>query len=136
MLKIDFWKNENDREKGVIDPALFSSKAEKLAQEIAGDIEHNKSVNKRTQIRKFYDEVVRLDMEAKSRDEEWPNIIPLIHMMTARAAYSRGRNLISDGFLEFIKHSVDQIRSPKDLTVFVNFFEAFMGFYRLHGPKN
>ena len=133
MAKIDFWK---DSEKELIDPALFSSKAENLAKEFAKDNEQSKSTNKRTQIRKFYDEVVRLDMEARSREGEWHNIAPLVHMITAKAAYAKGRNLISDGFLEFIKHSVGQVNNPKDLSVFANFFEAFMGFYRLHGPKN
>jgi CRISPR-associated protein Csm2 len=129
MTKIDFWK---DREKAIIDPALFSSKAENLAQEFAKDNEQNKGTNKRTQIRKFYDEIVRLDMEAKSREGEWANILPLVHMMTARAAYAKGRNLISDGFLEFIKNSVSQVNTAKDLSVFANFFEALMGFYRLY----
>jgi CRISPR-associated protein Csm2 len=133
MEKIDFWKGNK---KDSIDPLLFSSKAEKLAVDIAKDNERSKNTNKRTQIRKFYDEVIKLDMEAKSREGEWNNIIPLVHMITAKAAYAKGRGLISDGFLEFIKHSVGQVNSPKDLSVFANFFEAFMGFYRLHGPKN
>lgn len=133
MTKIEFWK---DKEKQIIDPTLFSSQAEKLAKEIANDIEQSRNANKRTQIRKFYDEVVRLDMEAKARESEWHNIVPLVHMLTAKAAYAKGRNLISDGFLNFIKQSVDQIGTPKDLSVFANIFEAFMGFYRLHGPKN
>ena len=133
MTKIEFWK---DSKKGLIDPTLFSSQAENLALEIKKENEQNKNTNKRTQIRKFYDEVVRLDMEAKAREEEWFNIVPLVHMLTAKAAYAKGRSLISDGFLDFIKHSVGQVNSPKDLSVFANFFEAFMGFYRLYGPKN
>lgn len=133
MARIDFWK---DRETELIDPVLFSSKAEELARAFAKDNEQNKTMNKRTQIRKFYDEVVKLDMEAKARKDEWHNIVPMVHMITAKAAYAKGRNLISDGFLEFIKYSIGQVNSSKDLSVFANFFEAFMGFYRLYGPKN
>lgn len=133
MAKIEFWK---DKENQLIDPTLFSSHAENLAKEIAKDIEQSRNANKRTQIRKFYDEVVRLDMEAKARENEWPHIAPLLHMLTAKAAYAKGRSLVSDGFLNFIKQSVDQVGGPKDLSVFANFFEAFMGFYRLHGPRN
>jgi len=132
MTKIEFWK---DSKKELIDPTLFSNKAENLALEISKEIELNRNANKRTQIRKFYDEVVRLDMEAKAREENWNDIAPLVHMLTAKAAYARGRSLISDGFLNFIKHSVEQINSARDLSVFANFFEAFMGFYRLHGPS-
>ena len=133
MTKIEFWK---DSKKDLIDPTLFSSIAENLALEIKKEYEQNKNTNKRTQIRKFYDEVVRLDTEARAREQEWHNIAPLVHMITAKAAYAKGRNLISEGFLEFIKYSVGQVNNPKDLSVFANFFEAFMGFYRLHGPKN
>lgn len=132
MTKVDFWK---DKKKDLIDPALFSNRAENLAMEIAEESKQGK-VNKRTQIRKFYDEVVRLDMEAKARDGEWDAVAPLVHMITAKAAYAKGRKLISQGFLDFIKHSVSQIQAPPDLSVFANFFEAFMGFYRLYGPKN
>ena len=129
MEKIVFWK---DREKQLIDPQLFSKTAENLAKEIAED----KKSNKRTQLRKFYDEVVRLNMLSKSRPNEWEQLLPMVHMVTAKAAYAKGRKLISDGFLRFLKNSIEQIKKPEDLNVFSNFFEAFMGFYRLHGPKN
>jgi len=128
------WK---DREKQLLDPELFSKTAEALAKKLAED--HNRSgqkENKRTQIRKFYDETVRLDMLTKSRSEEWVNIIPIVHMLTAKTAYARGRKLISENFMSFIKESVNQIKRPEDLNVFCNFFEAFMGFYRLYGPKS
>lgn len=127
------WK---DREKQLLDPELFSKKAEKLAIRIKEDIKTNKNSNKRTQIRKFYDEAIRLNLTAKTRQDDWNNIMPMIHMLTAKAAYAHGRKLISEKFMNFIKDSVNQIERPEDLNVFCNFFEAFMGFYRLHGPNN
>lgn len=60
----------------------------------------------------------------------------MVHMLTAKAAYAQGRELISQSFMDFIRDSVDQIEDRKDLNLFSNFFEAFMGFYRLHGPSN
>ncbi|MBF0121380.1 MAG: type III-A CRISPR-associated protein Csm2 [Desulfobacterales bacterium] len=127
-MDIKFWK---DRTKGTIEPTLFSDKAEFLAKELANE---GKRINKRTQIRKFYDEVVRLDMESKTRD--WDNILPIVNMLIAKAAYAKGRDLVSDNFLNFIKNSVKQISDKKDLSAFANFFEAFMGFYRLHRPSD
>ena len=128
------WK---DREKNLLDPELFSKKAETLAKKIAEDNKQSRNKeNKRSQIRKFYDETVRLDMLTKSRSEEWVSVIPIVHMLTAKAAYAQGRKLISKNFMNFIKESVNQIERPEDLNVFCNFFEAFMGFYRLHGPNN
>ena len=133
MEKIVLWK---DREKQLLDPELFSKKAEELAITTKEDIETAKNSNKRTQIRKFYDEAVRLNFTAKTRQDDWNNILPMIHMLTAKAAYAQGRKLISKNFMRFIKESVNQIERPEDLNVFCNFFEAFMGFYRLHGPNN
>lgn len=133
IKNITFWKSE-DKEK--IDHKLFSETAERLAYTLNEDIKHKKEHNKRTQIRKFYDEVVRLDSAAKARQSDWDAILPQVHMMTAKAAYARGRELVSDNFLNFIKSSVNQIQETKDLNVFSTFFEAMMGFYRLHGPRN
>lgn len=135
MEKIDLWK---DRQQKVVDPALFSVKAERLAKEIAGDhqVRKGKKANKRTQLRRFYDEVLSLDTEAQANPAHWDAILPQLHMLIAKAAYARGRELVSDNFLNFIKDSIGQINSSGDLKVFANFFEAFMGFYRLHGPKN
>ena len=133
MTKIEFWK---DRDRQIIDPQLFSSRAEALAREIAQDNQQTRSMNKRTQLRKFYDEIVSLNMQAKTSPYGWENILPLVHMVSAKAAYARGRKLISDNFLNFIKDSVNQVEEPKDLDVFNSFFESFIGFYRLHGPSN
>ena len=140
MSGIKFWNSD-----GRVEPTLYSSQAETLAKTIASDNEQSrgKRVNKRTQIRKFYDEVVRLDMESRKLDLEktadaarWGDILPLVHMLVAKAAYAKGRELVSDDFTNFIRYSIEQVENPKDLNVFANFFEAFMGFYRLHGPAS
>ncbi len=137
MPEIKLWKN---RDKKIIDPTLYSDIAEQMAKEMKNDLEMSRRrVNKRTQIRKFYDEVVRLDTEAKRLDmnsdngrEKWDNILPMVHMLVAKAAYARGRDLVSQNFSNFIRSSVKQVSEPVDLSVFANFFEAFMGFYRLY----
>ncbi|MCD6184411.1 MAG: type III-A CRISPR-associated protein Csm2 [Deltaproteobacteria bacterium] len=112
MEKIIFWK---DREKQLVDPQLFSKTAETLAKEIAKDSKNIKNSNKRTQIRKFYDEIVRLTMLSKTHPqkekEKWDQLLPLVHMITAKAAYANGRNkLISDNFLQFLRTSIEQIK--------------------------
>jgi CRISPR-associated protein Csm2 len=133
MPKIAFW---NDDSKRKVDPKLFSEKAESLAKVLNKDHEATRNkANKRTQIRKFYDEVLRLQAQGQAQADKWDAILPQVHMITAKAAYALGRELVSENFVVFIRESVDQIQNPQDLTVFANFFEAFMGFYRLHGPR-
>lgn len=134
MKEIQLWK---DGQKGTVDPLLFSKVAEELALQMKEDFEHQRrKVNKRTQLRKFYDEVLRLNMLARERPKQWDAIKPQVHMLTAKAAYAEGRELISTNFRKFIKEAVDKVDTPEDLNVFSNLFEAFMGFYRLHGPRN
>jgi len=135
MNKINFYK---DKAKGIIDPKLFSDIAERAASDIAKSgqttmregrmrLDHNK----RTQIRKFYDEVVRLNGNVKSNPDDWETVLPFINMLIAKAAYANGRNkLVTDDFVTFLKDCIAQVQKPADLDVFANFFESFMGFYR------
>ena len=133
--QITFWKDKSAK---TIDPRLFSDQSNMMAQKLGKehDEDKNKKLNKRTQIRKFYDEVVRLNGFAQTRDDQWQSVLPQVHMLVAKAAYARGRGLVSDNFLNFIKESVNQVETKEDLLVFADFFEAFMGFYRLYVPNN
>jgi CRISPR-associated protein Csm2 len=126
-MKVKFWA---DSEKNKIDPKLFSDKAEDFAGEL-----NRSGGNKRSQLRKFYDEVLRLNALAQERPQQWEAILPQVHMLAAKAAYAKGRNLVSDGFIEFIREAISQVDEAKDLKVFANFFEATMGFYRVYGNK-
>jgi len=130
-MAVVFYK---DPVKRLIQPTLFSDEAERLARSVAEsgkDQRGNLRKNKRSQIRKFYDEVLRLKSEAEN--EEWDNIHPYVNMLNAKAAYALGRDYITNEFLSFIKGSVEQIKRREDLDVFSNLFEAFMGFYKQYG---
>jgi CRISPR-associated protein Csm2 len=116
-----------------LDPELFSKKAESLAQKI-GEEDSNKSKNKRSQLRRFYDEIIRLNTMAQA-NKDWNTILPLVHMIIAKTVYAKGRNLVTDSFVEMLKSGIEQIHDKEDLQVFANFLEAFMGFYQIYGPK-
>jgi CRISPR-associated protein Csm2 len=122
---ISFYKDKN---KKIIDPKLFSDIAEQWAAKI--NESGNGRSNKRTQIRKFYDEVVRYNSLAKGNPKDWDNILPFINMLIAKATYALGRNLVTREFVDFIKAGVNQVQDEKDMDVFAGFFEAFMGFYK------
>lgn len=132
MVDVTFYKNAQTR---AIRPELFSKTAEELAKAFAGSDER---VNKRTQIRKFYDEVVRLNTLARQTKDEaaWDDILPYLNMLIAKAAYAQGRKLVTEDFVEFIRKSISQITIAKDLDVFASLFEAFMGFYRKERPSS
>jgi CRISPR-associated protein Csm2 len=117
----------------ILIPELFSDKAEDLAKQVHGADEKK---NKRSQIRKFYDEVVRLNAMAKTYPDDWAKILPLVKMIIAKAAYAEGRKLVTEEFVSFLKGSIQQVKSPEDLDVFAGLFEAFMGFYRKYRPSD
>jgi len=134
MVDVTFYKNVQTR---AIKPELFSTTAEQLAIEFAGA---NERQNRRTQVRKFYDEVVRLNTLAKQTGDQdqaaWDDILPYLNMLIAKAAYAQGRNLVTEEFVQFIRGSVIQVGERKDLDVFTSFFEALMAFYRKYRPSN
>lgn len=129
-MDIAFWKNKANNE---IDPDLFSTKAEDLAKEIFDQSSNKK--NKPTQIRKFYDEVLRFSSMLKNKPDDFNNVLPYIKMLNAKVSYALGRDLVSYSFKDFIAGSLSQINDPKDFEVFANFFEAFMGFYKYYYEK-
>jgi len=135
--QIIFYK---DKQKRIINPKLFSRTAEMTAAEIAKAGQKKKfdgtpklEHNKRTQIRKFYDEVLRLNSDMKSKPDDWDYVLPYVNMLIAKAVYAQGRNaLVTSEFVNMLKECINQVEQPEDLDVFANFFEAFMGYYKQH----
>ncbi len=129
MYSIELWK---DREQKKIDPKLFSETAEEFAREIG---QEDRRKNKGTQLRRFFDEIVRLNSQAQAEGSDWDTILPLVHMIVAKAAYAQGRRLVTRSFVDLIKSGINQIKEKDDLQVLTNFMESFMGFYKIYGPK-
>ena len=123
---ISFYK---DKERRLLNPTLFSDVAMDLAEKIYNS--GRGKANKRSQLRKFFDEVLRL--KSLSKNEDWDNILPYVNMLLAKSVYAEGRGNITSDFTRFIKESINEIRNREDLEVFATFFEAFMGFYRKYG---
>lgn len=122
----------NNAEKRVLNPQLFSKIAEDLAEKIYNS---SRDANKRSQLRKFFDEVIRLNSMSKSNPADWDNILPYVNMLIAKVVYAEGRKKVTGEFVNLMKSCIGQVQSSDDLDVFANFFEAFMGFYRKYGAN-
>lgn len=131
-MAVQLWK---DKARKLIDPELFSAQADSLAQEINQERMRNDKLNKPTQIRKFYDEVVRYQTMVQNSPEEFAEVLPYVKMLNAKAAYAMGRELIGERFKTFVADSLKQVQDYKDFELFCTFFEAFMGFYKYHVEK-
>jgi CRISPR-associated protein Csm2 len=114
-----------------IDAELFNSVAERSAETLAGK---GKDVNKSTQIRRFYDELLLWDSKVNQNPEKFPEYLPFIRMLNAKVAYARGRKHVDRNFSRFIEHSLGQVNDAATLRTFKLFFEAMLGFYKLKRP--
>ncbi|MER2511060.1 MAG: type III-A CRISPR-associated protein Csm2 [Nitrosomonas ureae] len=111
---------------------LFDDVARKAAEKIA----ENKNSNKPTQLRRFYDEIVMWENKASLNPSKFPEYLPFVRMINAKAAYARGRKLIDDNYVKLIADCLKQVETTNDLRHFKLFMEAFMGFYKEKRPKD
>ena len=112
---------------------LFGNIANRVAKAIS-----ESEVNKRTQLRKFYDELVlwheKVHHESgqEAKDNKYKELAPFIKMMKAKVAYAKGRKHVDENFERLFTHIVDQIVDAASLRHAKLFMEAFMGFYKLY----
>lgn len=122
-----------DDDKSRVNSKLFSEYSEEYAKRFS--VENDRKVNKSSQLRKFYDQLVNYRDILKDGSDEWDNVEPLVKMLIAKVAYSKGRNHLGNEFHEFLTFYLRSIATAKDLEVFVSFFESVLGFYKIERPK-
>lgn len=120
-------------EAGALSPDLFDRVAREAAKTVAGDSRNQ--ANKPTQIRQFYDELVMWEEKARAAQDRFPEFLPFIRMLNAKAAYAKGRRHVDDNFVDFISCCVGQVSDYGTLRNFKTFFEAFLGFYKQERPS-
>jgi CRISPR-associated protein Csm2 len=116
-----------------IDPKLYSDIAEETAKAIAQGA--GRDGNKPSQLRRFYDELVALQDKVRRSHERFEQHRPFIQMLKAKVAYARGRNKVDPNFVLMLGRVVDQADDPDKLKQARLFMEAFMAFYKVHGPR-
>ncbi len=111
---------------------LFDGVAKCAAQAIG----ENKQSNKPSQLRRFYDEIVMWEGKASINPDKFPEYLPFIRMINAKAAYAQGRKLVDPNYVKLIGDCLRQVETYADLRHFKLFMEAFMGFYKEERPKD
>jgi CRISPR-associated protein Csm2 len=57
-------------------------------------------------------------------------------MINAKVAYAKGRKLVTDEFVDLMRHCLRQLtEKPETFKTCKLFFEAFMGFYKVYKPQ-
>lgn len=120
-----------------LDPELFNTIARNAANMVRGTDDR---VNKPTQLRRFYDELLLWEtrvsrVEEGKRKEAFAECLPFIRMLNAKAAYAEGRKLVDRNFVDLLHDTLNQVTSAEALTTCKYFWEAFMGFYKQERPN-
>jgi CRISPR-associated protein Csm2 len=61
---------------------------------------------------------------------------PFIQMLKAKVAYAEGREKVDNRYASLLRHVVDQAVDEHALKQARLFMEAFMAFYKVHGPRD
>jgi len=124
-----YWKKGKE-----LNPALFSELANKWAQIISerGKKEKRRK-NKPSQLRKFYDEILRVYYDYKANNNFELAKVKL-HKIIAFIYYADGRELITRGVTYLFENLIKDIENSEDFKIAVSFLEAFMGFYKYYRP--
>lgn len=118
---------------------LFSDQAQKAASACSNAINGR---NKSTQIRRFYDELVLWHDKVFSgkteeeQEQKFKELEPYIQMLRAKAAYSKGRNLIDEAFFGMFDSLIRQIKDKEQLKTAKLFMEAFLGYKKCFESNN
>lgn len=100
---------------------------DKSAERFAGMFRKPES----SQLRRFYDELVRLETQARQQPEKWEELKPLVKMLNAQVAYAHGRGHVDEVFYNAFVGLIRQVDSREHLTRCKHFLEATIGFRKL-----
>lgn len=117
-----------------IDPRLYSDIAEDIVKAV-GIEPQIRGANNASQLRRFYDEFSMIQERVGTDAERFRLQEPFIQMLKAKSAYALGRKKIDANFDALLCRVVDQSKDPDTLKQAKLFMEAFMAFYKVHGPR-
>lgn len=109
------------------DAELFNGEAESIANKLNQAPGH---MNKSTQIRRFYDELVGWQERISGDDEKFKQYEAFIKMLNAKVAYAKGRKLVDEQFESWFRDCIKTTTSAKALDHFRLHFEAVIGFLK------
>lgn len=113
------------------DKELFNEEAERVAKRLAQAARH---LNKSTQIRRFYDELVGWQERIGGDDGKFEHYLAFIRMLNAKVAYAKGRDLVDEQFETWFRGCLKTTTSARALDNFRLHFEAVIGFLKALRP--
>ena len=122
-LKGGYYRQENGEL--TLDKKYIVGYPSDLADKLSNE---GNSLNKRSQIRKFYEYALRMQQALKQNDGNFSRIEAELHRLGPHAAYAKSRKVVSEFFEEFINQNLAAIHTADDLTAFCKHFEAIIAY--------
>ncbi len=115
------------------DPGKIRLKKEYIVdypREIADALDRDggRDANKRTQIRKFYEYLLRVERKMSLAGNDFSVVEADIAGLLPHVSYAGKRRLVSSLFVEFTEKNIAAVRDEKDMRAFVKHFEALVAF--------
>lgn len=92
------------------------------------DKDGGKDTNKRSQIRKFYEYILRVETKMRLQGNDFSLIEADLSELMPYVSYAGQRRVVSKLFIDFIESNVKEIHDEKDLKAFTKHFEAIVAF--------
>ena len=130
-----------DIEKGILNLDLEEYiKPGGICEGIAGAVGYIGKL-KRSQLRKFFNEIKTIEYDLKS-GEDVKKIKIRILALIPKLAYSKGRDLIDENFYKFMKTILSKVKEDMNeknaqevFEVFVKILESIVAYHTFHFPK-
>lgn len=111
-----------DAEKKVMRPEYII----KYPKEIVEELKQDKNKNKSSQLRKYYEFVIRIKDRLRQTNTSYEEMKSEIGRLIPFAEYALTRGKVSDYFQKFISKNVTAIHDEKDFMAFAKHFEAII----------
>ncbi|CAD7778718.1 MAG TPA: type III-A CRISPR-associated protein Csm2 [Candidatus Atribacteria bacterium] len=91
-----------------------------------------------SQVRKYYDELRRFKTQIEqeqNKEEKFGMLLPTIKMLRAKIMYAKGRDVVTENFVNFINTHISSLKTSQDYEKFLLFyhhFEAVLGFLKYY----
>lgn len=94
----------------------------------AFELDGGRDTNKRSQIRKFYEYLLRVDRQMRLQDNNFSLIEANLAELLPHVTYAGKRRVVSNLFIKFIEANLAAVHDEKDMRAFVKHFEAVVAF--------
>ena len=114
-------KDETDK------PTLKPEYIIQYPQKIAGNLK-DRSANKSTQLRKFYDYCIRLRDMMKYQNLSFSTVESDLKRLVPFVQYAQSRKRVTPLFVDFITENMNAIHNEADFRAFLKHFEAVIAY--------